>query len=265
MNNMYKSCVAGGFLLMAPALLSAAEPEAFSLDTSITLSNDTLGVDGGYLVASVSLDNTGETDANIKYWISVKGPQGLIFPAKSVVDANSTAYEVDDVEENSALEFDRGIWIYDYMNNGTYVVSLEGINTDTGERFREVVEFTKGINDGIKAIGDLEITAAVEGVKLIPSEGGYTSFSFNVENKGLTPAEVELWINAGAPNGFDIPVHARIQRTIPAGGGTVDIHRGFWLDATYPDGNYIIKPQLYNRETGERIEYKLEITKGDTL
>ncbi len=263
MNNMYKHFFIGGLLSVSSLSINAAVPLPFveGLDASIDLSSESLGEDGGHLTASVSLTNTGEEDVNIKYWITVKGPQGLIFPAKSVVGTNSSVFGTDEVEDGDTLMFDRGIWVYDYMNDGAYVVSLEGVNTDTGDTFQQTAQFTKGINNGIKSLGDLDIEAYMVGTDHVSSDGGYTVLAFNVGNNGTMPANVEFWINASAPNGFDIPVHAREHHVI-APGASKDVLRGFWLDAAYPDGDYVIKTQLYNKDTGERVEYKVDLIKG---
>ncbi len=264
MNNMYKHFFIGGLLSVSSLSINAAEPLPFveGLDASIDLSSESLGEDGGHLTASVSLTNTGEEDVNIKYWITVKGPQGLIFPAKSVVGISSSVFATDDIEEGDTLMFDRGIGVYGYMNDGAYVVSLEGVNTDTGDTFQRTAQFTKGINNGIKSLGDLDIEAYIVGTDHVSPDGGFAAFAFNVTNNNMAiPANIEFWINASAPNGFDIPVHAREHHVI-APGASKDVLRGFGLDAAYPDGDYVIKFQLYNKDTSERVEYKLDIFKG---
>ena len=263
MNSMYKSFFVGGLLSLSSLSISAAEPATFALDASILLSNETLDAEGGYLSASVNMKNVGDADANIKYWISVKGPQGLSFPAKAVVNTNSSTFEVDEVEEGTSLAFNRGIWVYDYMNNGIYTVSLEGVNIDTGDTFQYTAEFTKGVDlDGTKTVGDIEVNANLISSNNFPSEGGYATVSFEMDNVGLSPVDVEFWINTKAPNGFDIPVYSRVSRVIQPGESEFVI-RGFWLESMYPDGKFIVKPQLYNKQSGERIGYELEIYKGE--
>lgn len=263
MNSIYKSFFVGTLVSLSSLSISAAEPATFALDASILLSNEALDAEGGYLSASVNMKNVGDVDANIKYWISVKGPQGLSFPAKAVVTANSSNFEVNEVEEGTSLAFNRGIWVYDYMNNGTYTVSLEGVYVDTGDTFQYTAEFTKGVDlDGTKTVGDIEVNANLISSNNFPSEGGYSTVSFEMENKGQSPASVEFWITAKAPNGFDIPVYSRVSRVIEPGESEFVI-RGFWLESIYPDGKYIVKPQLYNKQTGERIGYELEIYKGE--
>lgn len=263
MNSMYKSFFVGGLLLSSPFITSAAEPATFALNASIELSNTQLDANGGYLNASVNMENVGDIDANIKYWISVKGPQGLSFPAKAVVNTNSSEFEVDEVEEGASLAFNRGIWIHDYMNNGDYVVSLEGVNTDTGDIFQYSAEFTKGTGvDGTKKVGDLEVNAQLIGADNFPVEGGYTTLSFAIDNTGMSASEVEFWINAQAPNGLDIPVFSRVSRVLQPGDNYFVV-RGFWLDENYPNGEYIIKPQLYNKQSGKRVEYELKVYKGE--
>ncbi|MGR5207583.1 MULTISPECIES: RbmA family biofilm matrix protein [Vibrio] len=266
MNIRFGSYFSAFLLSISPFVTNATETptseSAFALDISIELSKEQVDNTGGYVSASIGMENVGEIDANIKYWVSVTGPQGLSFPAKSVVSANSSEFQVDDVEEGTRLNFKRGIWVRDYMSDGIYEVSVEGVNIDTGAPFKQSVQFTKGVDtDGGKRISGLTIQSKLLSADNFGSEGGYALISMDIQNTSSQPIEVEFWVNAVAANAFDIPVHARVTRII-APNSTEQIVRGFWLDATYPDGEYVVTPQFFETVSGERVDFQLKLFKG---
>ncbi|BBM66519.1 hypothetical protein VA249_31650 [Vibrio alfacsensis] len=268
MDLSYKSFLATVILSTSSFTANAADnvdvAQFFALDISLNLNKEEVPSEGDYLVAEVGMKNVGETDANIKYWVSVDGPQGLSFPAKAVVSTNSSDFEVDadNVEEGASLNFKRGIWMRDYMSDGVYVVSVEGVNTDTGQKFQQSAQFTKGIDsDGGKKTSGLSIQSKLLSADHFGPGGGYALISMDIENTTSQPVEVEFWVNAVASNGFDIPVYSRVTKTIEPN-ETEMIVRGFWLDAAYPDGEYVITPQFIETGSGERVDFELNVFKG---
>ncbi|KJY72138.1 RbmA protein [Vibrio coralliilyticus] len=237
--------------------------EEFLLDAQIQLSKNQVPTEGGYLSASIDLTNIGDGDASLKYWVSVKGPKGIVFPAKSVVGVNSSEFDSENIEEGSALHIERGIWVREYMDDGLYQVAVEGVNVETGKTFSKSETFAKGVSiEQPAAIDGLILEAFAVNDTIFPSEGGYLILDLQAHNTRDQSANIEFWVTAVGPDGLAIPVHARVLKSVPAL-EELSIIRGFTLDASYPDGEYTIVPQLYDVDSGKRVEGAIKVYKGE--
>lgn len=265
MNKLSSSLLVGCLMLATPfSTVSASETTAADIEkiaTSIELSTQQLTEVGGYIVADVTVKNAGTDAADLKYWISVKGPKGLVFPAKAVVQVNSSEFEADSVESGSALKLRRGIWVRDYMDNGLYTVSIEGVNTETGQIFKETTQFAKGV-DLLNAanLDGLTLNTALAFETSVPSDGGYIPLFVEIDNARDFAANVEFWITAEGPAGLNIPVQSRVFLDINAGDSYTK-SRGFKFDASYPAGEYNFIAQMYDTATGKRVERSIIVVK----
>ena len=268
MKKLIAALLSGSIALSTSLSVFAAdnqsENEEFLLDAQIQLSKSQVPTEGGYLSASIDLTNIGGDDADLKYWVSVKGPKGIVFPAKSVVGLSSSEFDSENIEEGSALHIERGIWVREYMDDGLYQVSVEGVNVETGKSFSKSETFAKGVSlEQPAAIDGLILEAFAVNDTVYPSEGGYLILDLQAQNTREEAANIEFWVTAIGPDGLAIPVHARILKSVPAF-DELSIIRGFTLDASYPDGEYTIVPQLYDVDSGKRVEGAIKVYKGDS-
>ncbi|EPD5883616.1 RbmA family biofilm matrix protein [Vibrio cholerae] len=236
---------------------------------NITLNQSQVAATGGYVSSDLAITNTSCNSIKFKYWLSIKGPHSIAFPAKAVVDAelepDATSLEIDTLNTGSKLNVTRGFWLSKYMPNGEYTISLQ-IVTDAGDIFTAEQTVTKGSTqtslreiDGL--ILDLKNQSSVNGLE---SDGGYVPFSIDLHNVRNTEAKVEFWMTAIGPNGVVIPVHAREEWTIASGDKYSKV-RGMNFDKSYPAGEYLIKAQLIDVDTGDILEKSVSITLGATI
>ncbi|CAM2996902.1 RbmA family biofilm matrix protein [Vibrio neptunius] len=269
---MKKLCIAllsGSLAFSTPLSVFAVESkvanEEFLLDAQIQLSKNEIPTEGGYLSANINLTNIGDEEADLKYWVSVTGPKGIVFPAKAVVGVNSSEFDSENIEEGSALHIERGIWVREYMDDGLYKVAVEGVNVKTGKTFSKSESFAKGVSiEQPATIDGLILESYVVNDTTYPSEGGYLILDLQAHNTRTEAANIEFWVTAIGPDGLAIPVHARVLETVPAL-EELSIIRGFTLDASYPDGEYTIVPQLYDVDSGQRVEGALKVYKGNAV
>lgn len=258
MNKLYSSLLIS-FASLFTTMSVSADESTQQTSANIELSTQNIQETGGYLSADIFINNKSNDFENIKYWLSVKGPKGLSFPAKSVVQGDNS--NIETVETGSILSFSRGIWIRDYMEDGLYTVSIEGVNTDTGVVFKGSSQFVKGVdllNPAV--IDDLSLQVSLPIESNISSDGGYLPLYIEVKNARETLASVEFWITAEGPDGLNIPVNARQVLDIN-GQDSYNKTRGFWFDPNYPKGEYVLTTQMYDVTSGKHIEYSLSIFK----
>ncbi|RBW63653.1 RbmA protein [Vibrionales bacterium C3R12] len=258
MNKLYSSLLIS-FTSLFTTMSVSADESTQQTSANIELSTQNIQETGGYLSADIFINNKSNDFENIKYWLSVKGPKGLSFPAKSVVQGDNS--NIETVETGSILSFSRGIWIRDYMEDGLYTVSIEGVNTDTGVIFKESSQFVKGVDLLNPAVIDgLSLQVSLSIASSIPSDGGYLPLYIDVQNAREIPASVEFWITAEGPDGLNIPINSRQALTI-GGEDSYTKARGFRFDASYPKGEYVLTTQMYDVASGQHIEYSLSVFK----
>lgn len=236
--------------------------ETCSITPEVTLNQNQLPSEGGYISTQLSIANENCGSVKFKYWLSVAGPDGLYFPAKAVVGADTSPIESEKgLREGSNLNITRGIWVPEYMKDGKYTVSLQVVTQD-GQIFNSDEDFAKGVDfNSLPAIDGvtLEVTNQLD-IKNVASTGGYVPFSINVENGRDTQAKVEFWMSAIGPHGLVIPVHAREKWTIASGADYSKV-RGFWFEEGYPAGYYVIKTEMVDLESGAKTESLLLVIK----
>lgn len=261
--NIRRSYLASCFaLLFSAASYATVDCESQPLvDANISLSQHQLAATGGYISSQLGIANDSCESVKFKYWLSVKGPKGIYFPAKAVVGVDTAQQESDALSTGRTLKVTRGFWIPEYMADGKYTVSLQ-IVTENGQIFKANETFVKGVDlntlpeiDGLTV--DIQNQFAIESVE---NTGGYVPFSVSLNNSRASEATVEFWMTAIGPNGLIIPVHSREKWTVPAGNSTSKV-RGFNLDKSFPAGDYIINTQIVDTVSGERVEESITVVK----
>ncbi|EPP4081354.1 RbmA family biofilm matrix protein [Vibrio cholerae] len=230
------------------------------IESDITLSQNQLASIGGYISSDFYIVNESCENMKFKYWLSVKGPQGLYFPAKSVVGVDTALEYNADLSTGRKLNVTRGFWIPQYMADGQYTVSLQVV-AENGEIFKTDKTFVKGVNP--HELPELDrLTIDIQNQFDISSveTSGYIPFSIALKNGRESAAKVEFWMNAIGPNGLIIPVHAREKWTIESG-DTYSKIRGFNFDKSYPAGEYIINTQIVDTVSGKRVEQSMTVVK----
>lgn len=261
--NIRHSCLASCLaLLYSSASFAEVNCETLPLiEADITLSQSQVSSTGGYISSQLDIANESCESVKFKYWLSVKGPEGIYFPAKAVVGVDTIQQESVALNIGRMLNVTRGIWIPEYISDGKYTVSLQ-IVAESGEVFKTEEVFVKGIDPNSLPETDgltVEVKNQLE-ISSIESEGGYVPFTVELDNGRETDASVEFWMTAVGPNGLIIPVNSREKMIITAR-GSYSKARGFTMDKSYPAGEYVINTQVVDVESGKRVETLLVIVK----
>lgn len=252
-------------LVLLFSSVSYAEPECANnppIEAKITLSQDVLANSGGYISSQLKITNDSCEPINFKYWLSIKGAQGLYFPAKAVVGVDGSQLESSEMDAGRVLNVTRGFWIPQYMADGKYTVSLQVV-TESGQVFKTDKDFVKGV--ALNSLPELDgLTVDIQNqfnINSVESAGGFVPFNILLTNNRPQSATVEFWMTAVGPNGLIIPVHAREKWTIAANTNYPKV-RGFTFDESYPEGEYTINTQVVDTVSGKRVEQLLTVIKN---
>ncbi|EJL6653316.1 hypothetical protein VCSRO55_2823 [Vibrio cholerae] len=232
------------------------------IEANLSLNQNQLASNGGYISSQLGIRNESCETVKFKYWLSIKGPEGIYFPAKAVVGVDTAQQESDALTDSRMLNVTRGIFIPDYLADGVYTVSLQ-IVTEDGDIFKASQYFAKGVTavDETPNLDGLQVDVQNQFLMSeLGSNGGHVPFAITLNNTRETPAKVEFWMSAVGPNGLIIPVHAREKWTV-APSGTFYKVRGFTFDKSYPEGEYTINAQVVDIVSGERVEQLMTVVK----
>ncbi|MEF3022876.1 hypothetical protein V4D05_17225 [Vibrio mimicus] len=261
--NIRHSCLASCLaLLYSAASFAEVNCETLPLiEADITLSQSQVASTGGYISSQLDITNESCESVKFKYWLSVKGPEGMYFPAKAVVGVDTAQQESDALSTGRMLNVTRGFRIPEYMADGKYTVSLQVV-AENGEVFKADEVFVKGIE--LNSLPDIDgLTVEVKNqfeIASVESEGGYVPFTIALHNGRETDAEVEFWMTAVGPNGLIIPVNSREKMTVSAS-TTYSKVRGILMDKSYPAGEYVINTQVVDTVSGKRVEESITVVK----
>lgn len=262
--NMRHTCLAASLLLtFSTASYATVDCETQPLiSANITLDHNQLASTGGYISSQLGIANESCETVKFKYWLSVKGPEGIYFPAKAIVGVDTAQQESDALTDGRMLNVTRGFWIPEYMADGKYTVSLQ-IVAENGEIFKAEEDFAKGVDlNSLPELNGLTVDIQNQfGISSVASTGGFVPFTVDLNNGRDSEANIEFWMTAVGPDGLIIPVNSREKWVIGAG-NTYSKVRGINLDKSYPAGEYTINAQVVDTVSGEQVEQLMTVVKN---
>lgn len=81
------------------------------IEANLSLNQNQLASNGGYISSQLGIRNESCETVKFKYWLSIKGPEGIYFPAKAVVGVDTAQQESDALTDGRMLNVTRGFWL----------------------------------------------------------------------------------------------------------------------------------------------------------